>query len=147
MPGNYIFGDLFEQMIVLELIRLNDYLEKDFTFSYLRTGSGVEVDLIVERPGLPLALIEIKSADRITPDDTKSLRSFKSDFQKAEFLVFSREKNTSARFGDFSYALASRYKIFVLYFLGMSVEYHYNISKKIVMIFKRSVDLIRSFFG
>lgn len=94
MPGNYIFGDLFEQMIVLELIRLNDYLEKDFTFSYLRTGSGVEVDLIVERPGLPLALIEIKSADRITPDDTKSLRSFKSDFQKAEFLVFSREKKT-----------------------------------------------------
>lgn len=92
VPGNFIFGDLFEQMIILEFIRLNDYLDRDFSFSYLRTGSGVEVDLIIERPGLKMALVEIKSTDRITVEDSKSLNSFSSDFPEAEFIILSREK-------------------------------------------------------
>ena len=37
--------------IFLECIRLNDYLRKDFKFSYLRTKDDLEIDLIVERPG------------------------------------------------------------------------------------------------
>jgi predicted AAA+ superfamily ATPase len=94
LPGNYAFGDLFEQLIILEFIRLNDYLEKDFSFSYLRTGSGVEIDLIVERPGQKLVLIEIKSTERVGDDDAKSLRSFTSDFPGAELVIISREKKT-----------------------------------------------------
>jgi predicted AAA+ superfamily ATPase len=92
LPGNYAFGDLFEQMIVLEFIRLNDYLEKDYSFSYLRTGSGVEIDLVVERPGQKLALVEIKSTERVGNEDAKSLRSFTSDFPGAELVIISREK-------------------------------------------------------
>jgi predicted AAA+ superfamily ATPase len=90
--STYAFGNLFEQMIILECIRWNDYLERDFTLSYLRTGNGVEVDLVVERPGRPLALVEIKSSERINAEDMKSLKSFTKDFPDAEKIVLSREK-------------------------------------------------------
>jgi len=47
-PGTFIFGQTFESWIVLELLRLNDYLKRDFRFSYLRTKDDLEVDIIIE---------------------------------------------------------------------------------------------------
>lgn len=91
-PSSYSFGNLFEQMIILECVRWNDYLEKDFTLSYLRTGSGVEIDLIIERPGLPTALVEIKSSERIVTEDFTALKGFNEDFPGAERLILCREK-------------------------------------------------------
>ena len=59
--GTNYFGDLFEQLVINEFVRLNSYEKRDYRFSYLQSASGVEIDLIVERPGRPLALVEIKS--------------------------------------------------------------------------------------
>ncbi len=50
-PGTYAFGRAFEHFVVIEALRRNDYLRKDFRFSYLRTKDGAEVDLVKERPG------------------------------------------------------------------------------------------------
>lgn len=60
-----LFGDTFEQFVVLELIRLNSYLRKRARFSYLRTKDNAEIDLIVELPTKELQLIEIKSSRNI----------------------------------------------------------------------------------
>src|SRR3990167_5238546 len=54
----------------------------------LRTESDVEVDLIVERPGEKLLLIEIKSKKCVDQSDLKSLNNIASDFEKCEAVCF-----------------------------------------------------------
>jgi predicted AAA+ superfamily ATPase len=89
------YGDLFEQFIILEFFRLNDYYEKHFKFYYFRSKDGVEVDLIISRPGLPDVLIEIKSKDYFDVDDSKNLINIGSSFTAKEMFVFSNCKINS----------------------------------------------------
>lgn len=91
LPQTYGFGAAFEHFVILEMKRLNDYFSKDFQFSYLRTKEGVEIDLIVDRPGSPPALIEIKSTENVTERDVKALSLFAPDFPKADLYCFSRD--------------------------------------------------------
>lgn len=90
-PGTYGYGKAFEHFIILEALRLDSYGRRDFRFSYLRTKDGAEIDLIVERPGLPAVLIEIKSSDRVDDRDTRALERFLPDFPKAEAFCLSRD--------------------------------------------------------
>lgn len=92
-PHSYAFGNAFEQFIILEALRLNDYFETDFSFSYLRTKDGVEIDLIVNRPHQPQVLIEIKSAATVGPEDLRALNSLGQEFPDAEKWVLCREQH------------------------------------------------------
>lgn len=89
-PQTTEFGDAFESWFICECFRLNHYKETDFTFSYLRTKDDVEVDLIIDRPGRPTILLEIKSAERIDERHVRSLVHFKNDFPGAEFICVGR---------------------------------------------------------
>ena len=91
VPNTYGFGRLFEQWLILELLRLNDYWKKDFRFYYLLTKDGAEIDLIIDRPGAPTALVEIKSSERVDEGDTRILERFLPDFKKAELFCLSRD--------------------------------------------------------
>jgi uncharacterized protein len=86
------FGHLFEQFIILECFRLNNYTEQEFKFSYLRTKDNVEIDLIIERPSKQTILIEIKSTDNITNHDLTSLKTIGKDFNFSEKLILCREQ-------------------------------------------------------
>lgn len=84
-------GKDFEHFIILEMLRLNDYLQKDFQFYYLRTKDQAEIDLIIERPGLPLVLVEIKSTDRVDERHSRSLEKFQKSFQGAISYCLSQD--------------------------------------------------------
>ncbi|MBI4926034.1 MAG: hypothetical protein HY843_08935 [Bdellovibrio sp.] len=58
---------------------------------YLRTKSGVEVDLVIERPGRSHVLVEIKSANRIHDNDLSALLGFSKDFKKPELFCWCNE--------------------------------------------------------
>lgn len=90
-PGTYAYGRAFEHFVVTEIFRRNDYLKRDFRFSYLRTKDGAEVDLVIERPGLPTALVEIKSAERVDVNDLRNLSVFCRDIPNSTALCLSRE--------------------------------------------------------
>ena len=90
--GTYEYGRLFEQFIILEIYRLAHYYRKDWSFSYLLTKDGAEIDLIIERPGDTTVLLEIKSAEKITKDDLRHLIQLKADIDNSESFCFSREK-------------------------------------------------------
>jgi predicted AAA+ superfamily ATPase len=90
-PKSYEYGDLFEQFIVLEAHRLNSYYSLDFQFSYLQTNNDLEIDLIIERPGLPTAFVEIKSTSQVLPEDLKSLTSVKKDNPRNEYFCLSND--------------------------------------------------------
>ena len=81
------YGDLFEQFVILEIMRLNDYYEKRFKFSYLVTKDGVEIDLIIERPGERIVLIEIKSSAENNTNHAKHLKLLEPEFKKPEMYV------------------------------------------------------------
>jgi uncharacterized protein len=89
--GTSYFGELFEQFVVNQFYVHNQYQRLDYQFFYLMTKSGVEVDLIVKRPGKPLALVEIKSTRSIKPEHWANLEHFGKDFPDAHFYLLSQD--------------------------------------------------------
>ena len=96
--GTAYYGDLFEQFVINEIFRTNDYEKRDYRFSYLQSASGVEIDLVIERPGKPLALVEIKSTTQVRNDHLSGLENFADSFPDAELFILSRDHNLK-RFG------------------------------------------------
>jgi len=90
---SYSYGEAFENFFILECIRLNDYYLKDFKFSYLRTKDDLEIDLIIDRPGLPRVFIEIKSTKNFNSDDVSRYRLIKKDLKAKNFWFVTQDKN------------------------------------------------------
>ena len=91
VPRTSAYGEAFESFLVLEFHRLNAYLRKDFRFSFLRTKDDVEIDLIVERPGQPMALLEFKSTDRLQAEKLSRFAGISKDFPGAECYCLSQD--------------------------------------------------------
>lgn len=89
--GTSAFGDAFERWLICEVYRLIKYADNDYQMSYLRTKDDAELDLILQRPGLPNALIEIKSTDSIRPEHVSTLKRFARDMAHAEAFLLSRD--------------------------------------------------------
>ncbi len=92
LPRTSEFGKAFEHFLILECMRLNDYLRKEYRFSYLRTKDDLEIDLVIERPGKKLVLLEIKSADRVDEMEISRLANLRSDLNPCELWIASQEK-------------------------------------------------------
>ena len=91
VPATYAYGKAFEHFYILEVLRRNDYEQMDFRFTWLQTESGLEIDLIVERPGCPLVLLEIKSGTQLDDRDAKALRSLRDLFEGCVCFVVSND--------------------------------------------------------
>jgi predicted AAA+ superfamily ATPase len=83
------YGEAFEHFIILECQKLRDAYHLEFRFSYLKTKDDNEVDLVVERPGLPLLFIEIKSSTQVTRDSLSSFIHLTRDFGTCEAICLS----------------------------------------------------------
>jgi len=92
LPSTFEYGKLFEQMVVCEFFRLNQYHEKNWKFSYLRTGAGVEIDLIIEKNRKETILVEIKSTAKIHDDHLSALRGLGSSFKGAKKYLLCLDK-------------------------------------------------------
>ncbi|MDZ7291545.1 MAG: AAA family ATPase [candidate division KSB1 bacterium] len=98
LPQTYAFGEAFEHFVFLEMQRRNEYHKRDYRFSYLQTHDGAGVDFVIERPGRPIALVEIKSATRIEPSMAKHLQRFCGDLGDCEAYLLSLD-STPQKFG------------------------------------------------
>jgi uncharacterized protein len=90
-PGTSSYGSAFEHLVIMEIYRLSQYKRPDYTLSYILTKDGAEIDLVVERPGQPTALIEIKSKDQVDDRDTRHLEHFYDDFKKPDLFLLSND--------------------------------------------------------
>jgi len=91
-PRTSDYGNTFEHWVILECIKNSHYRRLEWSFSYLRTKDGLEIDLIIERPGLTTLLIEIKSKTKVTLDDIKSLELLGYDIDpKAQKILISND--------------------------------------------------------
>jgi len=93
-PKTYAFGQAFEHFVVLEVFRLGSYTKPDWRFSYIRTKDGAEIDLVIDRPGKPLVLLEIKSTDHVTDQDISTLARFKKDIPHCEAYCLSLDPHS-----------------------------------------------------
>ena len=87
----HAYGNAFEHYIINECVRLGRYLQPEFRFSYIRTPSNVEVDLVVERPGQSTLLIEIKSTTNVTKPMLSSLLRLSKDIKHSEAICLSND--------------------------------------------------------
>jgi uncharacterized protein len=93
------FREVFEQFLLCQLFFRNKYLQTDYKFYFLQTKSGLEIDVVIVRPGKNLALVEIKSTKEVTEEDFYTLRKFEKDFPTADFFVLSQD-TTPQKFGN-----------------------------------------------
>ena len=88
-------GKLFEHLVILEIIRLNDYYNKRYRFFHYRERDSAEIDLVLHRSikDPPIA-IEIKVDGNPTANDLRMLRNFKSEHKQARCLCLTAGDST-----------------------------------------------------
>lgn len=84
-------GPLFEQLVICEIYRLNQYLGRDYALYHLATQGGLEVDLVVDRPGRPTALVEVKSTAQVTDQHLRHLQAVLQTHPPFEALCLCQE--------------------------------------------------------
>ncbi len=84
--ATYDYGKLFETFIINQIRANLDYQGRQYQLSYLLTKDHAEIDLIVERAGLPTLLIEIKSGKSVRTEELQNLRSFKTAVKGSEAI-------------------------------------------------------------
>lgn len=85
------FGNAFEHYIISELRALNRSLKRGYEFSFYRKDDKLEIDLVIERPHLPLALVELKSHSHIQETDLEKTIEAAKNFPDAEVFCLSRD--------------------------------------------------------
>jgi predicted AAA+ superfamily ATPase len=99
VPQTSAYGEAFEHWVILEILKNINYLRLDWQLSYLCTKDDLEIDLIIDRPGMKTLLIEIKSKTNVSESDVKSLELLGDDIdRKAERWLLSNDLN-SKKFG------------------------------------------------
>ncbi|MGA1977621.1 MAG: DUF4143 domain-containing protein [Bacteroidales bacterium] len=87
--GSEAFGKAFEHFIFQELYAYSKYSGKEFTISYWRTASQIEVDFIL---GDNEIAIEVKSTDMVNPKHLKGLTAFREEYNVRRSIVISNDK-------------------------------------------------------
>lgn len=77
-------GQMFENFIVSELLKYNHYGNFGHSFSYWRTKSGSEIDLVLNKPGYKTVALEIKSQSQ------RVNQAFVSRYPDSKMTVISR---------------------------------------------------------
>ncbi len=99
VPQTSAYGDAFEHLIITEAIRLASYFFPDYRFSYVHTKDDAEIDLVVERPGLPLLCIKIKSATHVDEAALGAFSQLVRDLPNTEAVLLCNERRTK-RYDD-----------------------------------------------
>jgi predicted AAA+ superfamily ATPase len=89
--STYGYGKLFETLVLQELYRINSYCRRNYQFSYIRTQSGVEVDLVLRLGRRELILVEIKSTDAVRDDHLRSLLSLGKELSATKRYCLSND--------------------------------------------------------
>lgn len=90
-PGNYAYGQAFEHYVMTEAFRLKHYFQPEYRFSHIRTPAGVEIDLVIERPGKKTLFIEIKSTTQVTRDMLAHVINMGKSIRNTELLCLSND--------------------------------------------------------
>jgi len=86
--GSEAFGSAFEHFIYQELYAHSSYSDLNYTISYWRTISQIEVDFIL---GNHEVAIEVKGTNNVQARHLKGLKSFSEEYDVKKLIVVSNE--------------------------------------------------------
>ncbi len=90
--GTSYYGECFEHFVVSEIHRMASYAAQGQRLFTLNSQDGFEVDLILESPGKPLIVCEIKSTENSDRAQYKNLLLAKKDFpQGTRYVLLSND--------------------------------------------------------
>jgi uncharacterized protein len=87
-PGSEAFGKAFEHYIYHELYAHRHYAQKDYSISYWRTTSGLEVDFIL---GDHEIAIEVKGTHQAQERHLSGLKSFAEEYTVGKLILVSND--------------------------------------------------------
>jgi predicted AAA+ superfamily ATPase len=85
--SNEIDGISLETLFLNHLKAINEYYRLEYTFSYYRTASGLEVDFIAYGPN-GFHAFEIKSGNNLSSRYLRGLKAFSKDYPEAKLHLF-----------------------------------------------------------
>jgi predicted AAA+ superfamily ATPase len=95
LPQTSAYGEAFEHFVILEFYKLTSYARNDWRLSFFQTKEGFEIDLIIERPGDKLLLVEIKSKKRVFNEDVAVINRIGPEIDvNAEQYLLSQDAET-----------------------------------------------------
>ena len=113
LADRQIFGQLLENYIYNELRKHISFSSENFEMSYYRDNKTYEVDFIIENNNGQIICVEVKSAQNITKNELKGLRSFKRNFEqniKAIYVFYGGEEISAMDIDNFPvYLLPYKY--------------------------------------
>lgn len=89
--GTSAYGEAFEHFIITQVLQLISYFHPEYRASYLRTKDDSEIDLVIERPGQALLLIEIKSTTLVQEQQLRGLKAIATDLPDAQAICLSQD--------------------------------------------------------
>ncbi len=89
-PGGEIFGKVFEHFIFQELSAHRHYSDKEYSLSYWRTTSQLEVDFIL---GDPEVAVEVKGVPEASERHLKGLRAFQEEYRVKKAILVSCDRH------------------------------------------------------
>ncbi len=84
-------GKAFENFILMELVACKSYQNKDFTLSFWRTKTGIEVDFILQESSTLIA-IEVKISSSIDKKDCAGLVALQQETTVSRSIIICLEK-------------------------------------------------------
>ena len=86
--GSEAFGSAFEHFIYQELYAHSSYSDLNYSISYWRTTSQIEVDFIL---GNHEVAIEVKGTNNVQSRHLKGLKSFSEEYEVKKLIVVSND--------------------------------------------------------
>jgi predicted AAA+ superfamily ATPase len=76
LSNHYLYGALFENLVITEIIKSQVHAGERPSVYYWRESNGVEIDCIIERGGNTIDALEIKAGQTFSADYLRNLRHF-----------------------------------------------------------------------
>lgn len=100
MNTHYLYGSLFENLVITEILKSQCHSGKRPSVYYWRESNGVEIDCIIEQGNNEILALEIKGGQTFTKDYMKNLRNFakyEDGLKINKAIVYAGEQSTNIK--------------------------------------------------
>lgn len=97
---HYLYGSLFENLVISEIIKNQCHSGKQPSVYYWRESNGTEIDCIIEKGNNEIVALEIKGGQTFTKDYVKNLKNFAKNEAKVKIrkaIVYTGEQSASIK--------------------------------------------------
>ncbi len=94
LKTHYLYGALFENLIIAEIVKKQNHSGKQPSVYYWRESNGTEIDCIIEKGNSEIMAIEIKGGATFNKDYLRNLKNFPAmDTSVSKYIIYAATDN------------------------------------------------------